>query len=63
MRKRIVTKEEKVAGKMLDLVNDFTLDLDYVGEYLAEQSTPVLYNRLDTVIDSARYHLEEKYDR
>lgn len=63
MRKRIVTKEEKVAAKMIDLVNDLTLDLDSVGRYIGEQSSVVLYNRLDVVIDSARYTKEEQLER
>ena len=62
MRKRATT-EEKVANKMIELVNDLTLDLDAVGRYVGEQAPVVLYNRLDTVIDSARYTKEEQNDR
>lgn len=62
MRKKATT-EEKVANKMIELVNDFTLDLDAVGRYVGEQAPTVLYNRLDTVIDSARYTKEEQIDR
>lgn len=58
-----MTKEEKIAKTMIDLVNDYTIDLDMVGIYLAQQTSPLLYNRIDTVIDSARYHLEAEYDR
>jgi hypothetical protein len=60
---RKATKEEKVAKSMLELVNDLTLDLDSVGRYVGEQAPTVLYNRLDTVIDSARYTKEEIIDR
>jgi hypothetical protein len=60
---RKATKEEKVAKSMLDLVNDLTLDLDSVGRYVGEQAPTVLYNRLDTVIDSARYTKEEQLER
>lgn len=49
-----VTREEKVAKVLVYAVNDFTLDLDLVGEYVAEFSTYVLLNRLDTVLDSAK---------
>ena len=62
MRKRATT-EERVANKMIELVNDLTLDLDAVGRYVGEQAPVVLYNRLDTVIDSARYTKEEQNDR
>jgi hypothetical protein len=66
MRKHRATKEEKVAKNMIQLVNDLELDLDMVGQYLGEQAPSVLYNRLDTVIDSARYEKEkliEQYDK
>ena len=57
------TKEEKVAKSMIDLVNDLTLDLDAVGRYVGEQASVVLYNRLDTVIDSARYTKENQIEQ
>ena len=63
MKNKRVTKEEKVAKSMIELVNDFTLDLDSVGRYVAEQSHSVLYNRLDTVLDSAQYEKEKLYDQ
>ncbi len=62
MRNKRVTKEEKVAKNMIELVNDLTLDLDSVGRYVAEQSHSILYNRLDTVMDSAQYEKEKMYD-
>jgi hypothetical protein len=63
MRKKQVTKEEKVAKTIIESVNDFTLDLDSVGRYIAEQSNSVLYNRLDVVADSARETKEELHER
>jgi hypothetical protein len=63
MRKKQVTKEEKVAKTIIECVNDFTLDLDSVGRYIAEQSNSVLYNRLDVVADSARETKEELHER
>lgn len=63
MRGKRITKEERVAKSIIELVNDLTLDLDSVGRYIAEQSPSVLYNRLDTVIDSAQYEKEQMYDR
>lgn len=63
MRRKKATKEEKVAHSMIELVNDLTLDLDAVGRYVGEQAPVILYNRLDTVIDSARYTKEEQIER
>jgi hypothetical protein len=63
MRSKRITKEEKVAKTIIESVNDFTLDLDSVGRYIAEQSNSVLYNRLDVVADSARESKEELHDR
>jgi hypothetical protein len=63
MRKKQVTKEEKVAKTIIESVNDFTLDLDSVGRYIAEQSNSVLYNRLDVVADSARETKEELHEK
>lgn len=62
MRKK-ATLEEKVAKNMIELVNDFTLDLDAVGRYVGEQASVVLYNRLDVIIDSARYAKEQQIER
>ena len=63
MKRKILTKEEKAAKKLIELVNDYNIDLDMVGVYLAQQSSPLMYNRIDTVIDSARYYLEAENDR
>ena len=63
MKNKRTTREEKVAQKLIELVNDFTLDLDTVGRYVAEQSHSVLYNRLDTVLDSAQYEKEKLYEQ
>ena len=63
MRNKRITKDERVAKSLIELVNDFTLDLDSVGRYVAEQSPSVLYNRLDVVADSAKQTKEEIYDR
>lgn len=62
MRNKRITKEERVAKSIVESVNDFTLDLDSVGRYVAEQSHSVLYNRLDAVMDSAQYEKEKMYD-
>jgi hypothetical protein len=63
MRRKRLTKEERVAQKLLDEVNDLTLDLDLTGVYIAQMSPAILYNRLQEVADSARYAKEADYDR
>lgn len=55
-----LTKEEKIAKTMIELVNDLTLDLDSVGRYVGEQASTVTYNRLDLVIDLARDTKEKR---
>jgi hypothetical protein len=62
MRRKRITKEEKVAQALLQEVNDLTLDLDLTGVYIAQMSPAILYNRLQEVADSARYAKETDYD-
>ena len=58
MAKRL-TKEERVAIKLGELVNDVTLDLDDVGKYMAYIVETVSINRLGVVIESAVYEREQ----
>lgn len=51
---------EKVAEKLSVLVNDLTLDLDSIGEYIARSAPNVTYRRLMEIADAARYEREEK---
>ncbi len=60
MRKRI-TKEERVAIKLGEYVADVTLDLDEIGRALATSPT-VLADRLQVVIESARYEKAGMYE-
>jgi hypothetical protein len=55
------TEEEKVAKIIVYAVNDLTLDLELVGEYISEISSSVLYNRLDTVFESAQENKLSRY--
>jgi Zn-dependent M32 family carboxypeptidase len=54
------TKEGKAAKQLIESVNDFGLDLEYMGMYLAQLATPVLYNRLNTVLEKTRADLKER---
>ena len=55
MRRKIITKEEKVARTILEKLADLTLDLEMIGWYLAMNVSGVLYNRFlivaETTID------------
>lgn len=55
-----ITKEEKIATKMAELVNDVTLDLDMVGWYMAQSIPTILMNRISLVLESAIYTKEEQ---
>ena len=60
MRKKIVTKEEKVAIQLSNVLSDLRLDLDMVGHYLVQLSPTVIYNRLVVLTDSAEEAKEQQ---
>lgn len=62
MRKHRLTDEERVAMRLATLVSDLRLDIEQIGEYLAQVAPTVSYNRLITIAESAQYHKEEKYN-
>ena len=62
MRRKLITKEEKVAIQLSNVLADLRLDLDMVGHYLAESSPNVIYNRLITIADSAEATKQEQYN-
>jgi hypothetical protein len=51
---------EKIAEKMTVLVNDLTLDLDQIGEYIARSAPNVTYRRFMEIAEAARFEREEK---
>jgi hypothetical protein len=61
MRKKIITKEEKVAVQLTNILSDLRLDLDMIGIYLVRLSPNVIYNRLITLTDSAQAEKEEQH--
>jgi len=61
MRKKLVTKEEKVAIQLCNILADLRLDLDMIGTYLVRLSPNVIYNRLITLTDSAQAEKEEQH--
>ena len=58
LMRRIQTREEKAATKIATIVNDITLDLDFVGIHLARSSPTVSYNRLMLIAESAEFEKE-----
>jgi hypothetical protein len=51
------TKEEKIAKRISELLNDVTLDLDEVGKQIVDNSYTISYNRLVMMTEAA---MEEK---
>ena len=59
-----VSKEEKVANKMVTLLSDFTLDLEAIGFYLAKGSPHIIYTRANEVLEAMQYNKEvDELDR
>jgi hypothetical protein len=63
MRKRIITKEEKVAKTIMEKLSDLTLDLEMLGYYLALNVSGVLYNRFQIVAETAIDEKEKQNGR
>jgi hypothetical protein len=59
-----VSKEEKVASKMVTLLSDLTLDLEAIGFYLAKGSPHIIYTRANEVLEAMQYNKEvDQLDR
>lgn len=53
MARKALTDEEKVAKKIIETVNDLTIDLEEVGEIIGSTYRNVSINRLIIVAESA----------
>lgn len=53
------SKNEIVANKISEMVNDLTLDLDQIGTYIAQEPT-VTYRRVVEIAEAAKYEREEQ---
>jgi hypothetical protein len=51
---------EQIAEKMTVLVNDLTIDLEQIGEYIARSAPNVTYRRFMEIAEAARFEREEK---
>ena len=59
MTRRGMTKNEKTAVKIAELLNDVTLDLDQVGQYLGRLAPTISYNRLMIIAEAAEWEKEQ----
>ena len=58
-----ISKEEKIAIKMSEIVNDYTLNLDEVGRHFFRVAPQVSYNRIIEIVDIAEHEKEATNDR
>ncbi len=59
---RKLTEEEKVAKKLIDTVNDLSLDLEEVGEIIGSTYRNVSVNRLVVIAESAEFTKNNRWD-
>jgi hypothetical protein len=62
-RKLPASKEEKVAVKLSDIVNDYTLDIEEVGRSFARVAPLVSYNRVIDIAETAQLEKEGQLDQ
>lgn len=55
-----ISKEEKVAIKLSDIVNDYNLDLEIVGRYFARTAPRISYNRIIEIVETAELEKENE---
>jgi hypothetical protein len=55
-----ISKEEKIARKLSDIVNDYTLNLDEVGRYFYRVAPRVSYNRIIDIVEVAEMERENQ---
>ena len=58
-----ISKEEKIALKLSDIVNDYTLNLDEVGRHFFRVAPRVSYNRILDIVEVAELEKEATNDR
>jgi hypothetical protein len=56
------SKEEKIAVKLSDIVNEYTLDIEEVGRNFARVAPLVSYNRVIDIAEVAQLEREGKLD-
>ena len=53
-----ISKEEKVASRIITMLSDLNLDLEALGFYLAKTSPHLIYNRTLEVLEAMKYNKE-----
>ncbi len=61
--RKIITKEDKVAKKIIDSLTDVTLDLDQVGMTIAHATSTVMFNRVQSVAEASAFERENMNDK
>jgi hypothetical protein len=62
-RRLPASKEEKVAVKLSDIVNDYNLDIEEVGRNFARVAPTISYNRVKDIVEVAELEREGKLDQ
>ena len=57
MARQPISKEEKIAMKIGDLIDHLTLDLDLIGLCIARDNN-ITYNRFRVIAEAAEYEKE-----
>lgn len=63
MARKTLTEEEKVAKKIVDTVNDLTIDLEEVGEIIGSTYRNVSINRLVVIAESAEHTKNNRWTK
>ena len=58
-----ISKEEKIALRLSEIVNDYTLNLDEVGRHFFRVAPRVSYNRILDIVEVAELEKEATNDR
>jgi hypothetical protein len=58
-----ITREEKIAERLITLLSDIRIDLTLVGYYFASIASKGAFLRLEEVLDSAEETIENAGDR
>jgi len=61
--RRITTREQKIAIKLVDLLSDIRLDIDRIGEVLGEISPTVILNRILYMAEVAKEVKDDQHPR
>lgn len=61
-KKGVVTREQKVAKIIIDLLADLRLDLDMIGLYLGKYTRTAIFMRFENIYEVAKEEREKAND-